>query len=473
MGMPKFDTRVQELRYRVLKEIAKHVYKGDLSVSLLDIAKAIVPGPKPSMRCCIYKERAIVDERVSLILNASSKKNDNVIKVIPIACDECPIGGYVVSDACRGCIAHRCSENCPKHAISFNNLKATIDKTKCINCGLCAKNCPYSAIENRIRPCEKACRNRAISPDPITNAAHINDEKCVQCGNCVYMCPFGAIVDDSFIIEVINLLKTNHNVYAVVAPSIAGNFTEYKLGQVITALKTLGFKDVVEAALGADLVALHEAKELSQKGKLTSSCCPSFISYIKKDYPDLVKYISSSLSPMATIAKSIKEEDPAAKIIFIGPCTAKKQEIKLPEVAPYVDSALTFEELQVLFDANELDIGKMEESQFSYSGSSFGRGFAKCGGLTSAVNKSLQEQEINFEVNGLACSGDKEIKQALYNMSKEDSTINFVEGMMCEGGCIGGPCNLTHSMRNKLFVDKYTSLGDKEIKSVETKVKKK
>ena len=124
--MPKFDTRVQELRYRVLKEIAKHIYNDDLNQYFYDIPKAIVPGPKPSMRCCIYKERAIVEERIKVVLNATTNNKENVIKVIDIACDECPLGGYSVTDACRGCIAHRCSEACPKKAINFtSNLTAT------------------------------------------------------------------------------------------------------------------------------------------------------------------------------------------------------------------------------------------------------------------------------------------------------------------------------------------------------------
>ena len=275
--MPKFDTRVQELRYTVLKAIAKHIYKGDLETSFYDIPKEVIPGPKPSMRCCIYKERAIVEERVKIATMHKLKDDENVIQVIPIACDECPLGGYTVSDACRGCIAHRCYEACPKKCISFDdNLKAKIDKTKCVNCGMCAKACPYSAIENRIRPCERACKQKAISPDPITNAASINDEKCIHCGACVYQCPFGAIVDISYIKDVIKFINdsennTKYKVFAIVAPSIGGNFIEYKNGQIISALKELGFYDVAEAALGADIVALSETEELVERTKLTST----------------------------------------------------------------------------------------------------------------------------------------------------------------------------------------------------------
>ena len=462
--MPKFDTRVQELRYRVLKEIAKHIYNDDLNQYFYDIPKAIVPGPKPSMRCCIYKERAIVEERIKVVLNATTNNKDNVIKVIDIACDECPLGGYSVTDACRGCIAHRCSEACPKKAINFtNNLTATINKDLCINCGLCAKACPYSAIENRIRPCERICKNKCISPDPITNAAKINDEKCIHCGSCVYMCPFGAIVDESYIVDVIGILKSNVKKVAVVAPSIGGNFTEFGVKKVISALKELGFDMVIEAALGADIVAKNESLELAESGKLTSSCCPAFTSYIEKNYPTLKEHISNSLSPMATISREIKEKDPTSKIVFIGPCTAKKFEIKDDKVRKYVDSCLTFEEVQALFDAKEIDIASLKEEEYDLSGSYYGRGFAKCGGLTNAVKQSLEEENISFDVHGVVCSGIKDIKNALNDMKNNKNNINFIEGMMCDGGCIGGPCNLTHELKNKIYLDKYAQAADKSI----------
>ena len=465
--MPKFDTRVQELRYTVVKEVAKHIYQNDLMESFYDIPKEIIPGKKPSMRCCVYKERAIIGERIKIIIKSKSKGEGNVIKVIPIACDECPQGGYQVSDACRGCIAHRCIEACPKKCISFDeNLRAHIDKSQCINCGLCAKACPYYAIENRVRPCVRACKNKAISEDPETKSALINDEKCIHCGACVYMCPFGAIVDECYIIDIIGMLTSkDKEVYAVVAPSIAGNFTDYKLGQVITSLKKLGFRGIFEAALGADMVALNESKELAEEGELTSSCCPAFRYYIEKNYPTLVSKISHSLSPMATISKAIKENHPNSKIVFIGPCTAKKKEIKEDAVSPYVDSVMTFEELQALIDANNINISELEESSFESPASSFGRGFAKCGGLTSAVNKALEEQNVDFVAKGIVADGVDNIKKALNAMKSGKSEFNFVEGMMCDGGCIGGPCNLTHHMKNKVLVDKYSNEATKEIKT--------
>lgn len=470
--MPKFETRVQELKHQVLKETIKYLRTGKENLDyndLFNIVHNIIPGKKPSFRCCVYKERAIVEERVKLILNSSSNDDSNVIKVIPIACDECPLGGYTVSsDQCRGCIAHRCYEACPKKCISFNDgLRAKIDKTQCVNCGMCAKACPYSAIENRVRPCERACKQKAISPNMLEddNSAKINDEKCIHCGACVYTCPFGAIVDVSYIKEILNILKENnkYHVYAVVAPSIGGNFIEYKTGQIVAAIKKIGFYDVVEAALGADMVALEESHELAERGVLTSSCCPAFALYIRKFFPELAKYISSSPSPMSMVSRYIKEKDPLAKVIFIGPCTAKKSEIKNPKVRPYVDSAMSFEELQALFDAYEIDPSTLKEEEFR-KGSKFGRGFAKCGGLSKAVEQALKETNTKFDVKGINVDGMDNIRKALLELKNNKNLFNFIEGMACEGGCIGGPCNLQHTIKNKLMVDKFSNEGDAEIK---------
>lgn len=467
--MAKFETRVQELKYNVLKEVIKALDNNSNPSEFLNISKKIIPGPKASFRCCIYKERAIVEERVQVILNSSINEDCNVIKVLPVACDECPLGGYTVGDACRGCIAHRCYQACPKKCISFNeNLRAVINKDNCLNCGLCSKACPYNAIENRIRPCEKSCKQKAIFPNPDTHEAVINDAKCIHCGACVYMCPFGAIIDISYIKDTLNIIKeakkNNNKVIAIIAPSLGGNFLEYKFNQVITGIKKLGFDEVYEAALGADMVALEESKELSEVGILTSSCCPAFASYIRKFFPELTKYISTSLSPMAMIGKVIKNKFPGSKVVFIGPCTAKKSEVRANAVKDYVDSAITFEELQAWFDAENIDLSTLEESEL-VRGSKFGRGFAKCGGLSTAVNEALKEQNIDFEVKGVQVSGMDEIRKVLLELKSGKSSYNFIEGMACEGGCIGGPCNLEHTPKNKIMIDKYSNASDVSIRN--------
>lgn len=326
--MNTFDTKVQYIKYKVLREVARKAWDENLLESLPDLPKIIIPGAEATMRCCVYKERAIIGERIKLSLGGD-RKNPNVIEVIDIACDECPVGGYEVSFACRGCIAHRCEEVCPKDAISFDHQqKAHIDRSKCIGCGRCASVCPYSAIRNEKRPCENACKVKAISMGEDSIAV-IDNNKCISCGACVYQCPFGALQDKSYILDAIDLLRRSGEgrgckVYAVVAPSISSQFTYAKLGQVIAGIKALGFYHVVEAALGADMVAWKEASELAQAGFLTSSCCPAFVDYIHKEFPALKDAVSDNLSPMAEIAKFIKETSPGAKVVFIGPCTAKK-----------------------------------------------------------------------------------------------------------------------------------------------------
>ena len=457
--MRKFDTKVQLLKYKVLREVARQAWQGTLTENLLDIPKTIIPGNTPTMRCCIYKERAIIEERVKVAMGGD-KSNPNVIEVIEIACDECPIGGCEVTNACRGCLAHRCEDACRFGAISFDDQHvAHIDKTKCKNCGACSKVGPYTAIVSRKRPCENACKIKAIEMNE-NKTAGIDNSKCIACGACVYQCPFGAIMDKSFILDVIDILKksennTQYKVFAVVAPAISSQFTYAKLGQVITGLKELGFHTVVEAALGADMVANAESKELAEKGFLTSSCCPAFVSYIEKSFPELKPFVSHNLSPMATIAKYIKEHEAPCKVVFIGPCTAKKAEAQREEVKPYVDAVMTFEELQALFDSKDMDITALPENLLD-NASYFGRIFARSGGLSDAVREGLKENGIeDFELKPCACDGIEACRIALLKKSKNLLTENFIEGMACTGGCIGGAGCLTHGEKNKADVDRY------------------
>ena len=459
--MRKFDTKVQHLKYKVLREVARLAWEDKLLENIMDIPEKLAPGKEATMRCCVYKERAILGERVKNAMGGD-KTNPNVIEVIEIACDECPVGGFEVTNACRGCLAHRCEDVCKFGALTFDsNHVAHIDKSKCKECGACAKVCPYTAIVSRKRPCQNACKVKAISINEDM-AATIDNSKCIACGACVYQCPFGAISDKSFIVDTINVLKgskayskdSNYNVYAIVAPSISSQFSYAKLGQVITGLKKLGFKDVIEAALGADMVAMAEAKELSEKGLLTSSCCPAFVQYIKSTFPQLVEHISHNLSPMAVLAKYIKETTPNAKVVFIGPCTAKKAEAQLDTVKPHVDSVLTFEELQALFDSRDFDLSTFEEGVLD-NASYFGRIFARSGGLTDAAVQAMKEQNIDFEIKPVVCDGIEACRMALLKLSKGALDGNFIEGMACVGGCINGAGCLTHGEKNKAEVDKY------------------
>jgi Fe-S-cluster-containing hydrogenase component 2 len=268
MDNKKFDTQIQYIKYKVLKETAILAWEDKLLENILDIPYKAIPGTKPSMRCCVYKERAIVAERVKLAMGGD-RDTSKLIKVLDIACEECPAGGYDVTNACVGCISHRCLEVCKFDAIAIDhNRHAYINKDKCKECGACAKVCPFTAIIHRKRPCENACKIKAITMNE-NKAARIKYEKCINCGACVKQCPFGAINDKSFILDAIDILKKsennkNYKVYCVVAPSIATQFSYAKLGQAITGILKVGFYDVIEAAWGADLVA--------EKGLLGTVC---------------------------------------------------------------------------------------------------------------------------------------------------------------------------------------------------------
>ncbi|HBF86964.1 MAG TPA: ferredoxin, partial [Clostridiales bacterium] len=454
MGNHKFDTKVQVLKYKVLKEVARLAWKGQLLENITEIPQKIAPGKVPTMRCCVYKERAILSERVKYAVGGN-RFNKKVIQVIDIACDDCPTGGYEVTSACRGCLAHRCYEACKMNAISFGrDQKAYIDKTKCVECGACAKACQYNAINNYKRPCETSCKVKAISMGENKEAT-IDYEKCVSCGACVYACPFGAITDRSYILDVIDMLTNKKSkVYALVAPSIASQFSYAKLGQVMTAIKSLGFDEIEEVALGADMVAEKEAAEIEEKGFMTSSCCPAFVSFVEKNFPTMKDKISHNLSPAGTIARYVKERDPSAKTVFIGPCTAKKFEFQREEYAGTIDSVITFEELQALIDSKDIEVNDLPETEVD-DASYFGRIFARSGGVSEAVGQALKERNSDFEVKPVACSGIEECKVALMRATRGILQGNFIEGMACVGGCIGGAGCLTHGEKNKTEADKY------------------
>ncbi len=468
--MRLFDTHIQELKYEVIKELIKSYDNQTLDVAYRDIPKIIVPGPEAKMRCCIYKERAILQERIRLAMGGD-KDNPTAVEVIDIACDECPAEGIFVTPACRGCLAHRCKDACPKDAISIVNHRAVVDKEKCIECGKCVAACPYNAIIKQQRPCIVSCKAGAISLDENKKAV-INRNKCISCGACVYQCPFGAISDKSMILEVLDLLKEsdhskNYRVYAVIAPSIVSQFKYAKIEQVVTGIMQLGFHQVVEAALGADICLYKEVHEFAEKGTLTTSCCPAFVMYVEKNFPELKPYISSSLSPMCQAALLIKKSDPTAKVVFIGPCSAKKVEYKLEKTMGAIDSVLSFEELQAFLDARGIDAATLPETALD-NASYYGRIFAKAGGITQGIVHIAKEQGVEG-LNPVSMNGIDQIKVNMLKLKLKRAEHNFFEGMACEGGCINGALCLNHGPKNALDVDKYGN--EAREKTIENSVK--
>ena len=459
--MRVFETSVQELKNDVLRSVACLTWADGLQTGILDIPQQIIPGPEAKMRCCIYKERAIIAQRVKVAMGGD-KSNPNLVEVLDIACDECPVTEITVGPACRGCIATRCVHTCPKDAITIVNHKAQIDHSKCITCGKCLSACPYGAIEKNQRPCERGCKAGAISMGP-DKKAFVDPAKCTSCGACVYQCPFGAIMDKSYMVDAIQMLKSaekwGYRVYAAVAPSIAGQFAPADVGQVVTGLKLLGFYDVVEVALGADMTAREEAGELAEKGMLASSCCPAFVEYVEKNFPQQAHLISQTPSPMVMAARMVKEKDANAKVIFIGPCVAKKKEFQLGKTMGAVDCVLTFEELYAMFEARNIDVAALEEAELDQA-SGYGRCFARSGGVTAAVAQALKEQEADFALKPMPCSGFEACRLAFLKAAKGVGDFNFIEGMACEGGCVQGPAQLIRSPRNQGDVERHAKQAE-------------
>lgn len=452
-----FDTKVQLLKYKALKAVIERAYAGTLNMALYEVPKEIVPGPKSDMRCCIYKERAVIEERVRMAMGGD-KENPNVIETLPVACDECPMESYFVTPACRGCINHKCMEVCPKGAISMRDKHAVIDSDKCIECGKCAKSCPYGAIIELTRPCVKACKIGALKISD-EKTAQIDNDKCVMCGACVYACPFGAIVDKSYVLECVDILKeaekSGRKVYAIIAPAIVSQFKYAKIEQIVEGIKKLGFHQVIETAMGADITLGKEMEELKERDKMTTSCCPSFVMYIERHFPQLAKYISSSPSPMVEAASLIKRTSPGCKVVFIGPCASKKHEYKLEKTHGAVDCVISFEELQAFLDARGIDVSTLPESPLN-NASKYGRIFAKSGGISQGVRDLKEKYGLaDKEVCPLAMNGLEQIRLAMLRLNAGKLPENFLEGMACEGGCLNGPLCLSHGDKNVLDVDKY------------------
>jgi len=459
--MHTFETKIQEIKTSVLTEVARLTWEDRLQTGILDIPEKIAVGPTAHLRCCIYKERAVISSRVKMAMGGD-KSNPNVVEVLPIACDECPITEMTVSASCRGCLATRCVHACPKDAITIVNHRATIDHDKCITCGKCLNACQYSAIVKTQRPCEKGCPANAISMGADKKAS-IDINKCVSCGSCVNQCPFGAIQDKSWIVDAIQMIRGGnqwgYKTYAVIAPSIAGQFAPATYGQVVAGLKQLGFAGVSEVALGGDMVAEHETEEWVEKGMLTTSCCPGFVGLVKKKYPELEQYISSTPSPMVMIGLYLKEKDPDAKVVFIGPCIAKKKEFQLGRTMNAVDCVLTYEELFALFASKNIELTQLEEAPLDEA-TAFGRAFARSGGVTQAVEQTIRERGLEADFKPVVCNGLSECEMALRRLKVNRLEGNFLEGMACEGGCVQGAGCLIRSPKNRMDVEKHAKQAE-------------
>lgn len=418
-------------------------WEGDLEQHRSEIPYKIIPGPKAQFRCCIYREREIIRERVRLAegLCPSGKDTKNIVQVISSACEGCPIARYVVTDNCQKCMGKACQNSCNFGAISMGHDRAYIDPDKCKECGKCSQACPYNAIADLTRPCKKSCPVDAITMDE-DGIVVIDESKCIQCGACIHSCPFGAIGSKTFMVDVIRLIKAGKRVVAMVAPATEGQFgPDITMASWKIALKQLGFADMVEVGLGGDMTAAYEAEEWAQAHKegkkMTTSCCPAFVNMIKQHFPMLLDNMSTTVSPMCAVSRMIKSQNPETITVFIGPCIAKKSESLDLNIEGNADYAMTFGEIRAMMRAKGVELQPAEND---YQESSvFGKRFGNGGGVTAAVLQCLEEMEESTDIKVARCNGAAECKKALLLMKVGRLPEDFVEGMACVGGCVGGP----------------------------------
>jgi len=454
-----------ELKHQILREICSLTWNRQLtSENLEKIVYDISPGPKPQYRCCVYKEREIVRGRIRLAMGENpdvAHPTRNVVAVIPAACDDCPIQDYSVTDICRFCLGKACLNACRFGAISPGDTKMHIDPNKCKSCGLCAKACPYGAILHLERPCKAACSVGAVSYDEH-GICQIDDEKCIHCGHCIHNCPFGAIGSKIYAVNVIQDILAGKKVIAMCAPATEGQFgKDVGMSAIRAALKKAGFADMVEVGLGGDMTAAYEAKEwieARREGrKMTTSCCPAFISMLRHHFPKLYeKHKSSTVSPMVAVSRYLKFLDPDCVTVFIGPCIAKKGETLNEFIADRPDYALTYGEIVALLDSREIEITPVEESY--QEASLFGKRFAGSGGVAAAVLEAMREMgEDTSDLKLLTCAGGDECKKALQLLKAGRLQEDFIEGMICPGGCVGGPSK--HQAENLVLKARVELLG--------------
>lgn len=480
--MRGIDTQTKKIRGKVLEEVARAAFRpGDVSHEMEEIPFRITPADDPQYRESIWRERAIASERVRLAMGLSLRPLDRpvhvtegyedssitekyyeppLMQVIPSACDMCEDNKIEVTNMCRGCVAHPCMEVCPKDAVSMENGHAVINQEKCIKCGKCIAICPYHAISKRIRPCSEACGIGAIESD-AHGRAKINNEKCVSCGQCMASCPFGSISDKSQIFQLIRSIIQGGEIIAEIAPAFEGQFgTDITPAQIKAALKDIGFSRVYEVALGADIAAVSEAHHYVKdvvNGDLPfllTSCCPAWSMLAKKYFPETIGSISQELTPMVATARSIKKKHPDAKVVFIGPCAAKKLEASSEEIRSDVDFVITFEELKAIFSAKEIDFSKYESGRAMHDATGAGRGYAVAGGVACAVEQCIHEYYPGTEVLIEHAEGLSECKKMLLlaKAGKKDGCM--IEGMGCTGGCIAGVGTILSIPKAKLAVEK-------------------
>ena len=481
---------VDDIRRSVFTEVARLAYESDDYKQVDMIPYKIVPGEVAHHRHDVFLERAIVSARLKLALGmdldpngpsapisaniqdaATDQKyfNEPLVNIIPYACNACPPKQVRITDSCQGCISHPCMNVCPKDAIYLDeNKRCHIDQSKCIKCGKCFNQCPYRAISKVERPCAAACGMDAIGVDEYGKAC-IDYDRCVSCGQCLVSCPFGAIVDKSQIYQVIRSMLEGNEVVAIVAPSFVGQFgKDVTVPKFLTAMKQLGFADVVEVAVGADICTIEEARDFMEKVPeeqrfMATSCCPSWRMMARRLFPAESGNISMTYTPMVYTARLVKRERPDCKVVFVGPCAAKKLEAMQDDIRTDVDFVLTYEELMGIFEARAIDFSQLPDSPDLDEGTRAGRGFAVAGGVAAAVEELIHKEHPECQIKTQRADGLRECRKLLMLAKAGKLDGYLLEGMACPGGCIAGAgTNIAIPVAARA-VDKFKNEAEKKV----------
>ena len=312
-------------------------------------------------------------------------------------------------------------------------------------------------------PCEVACLFSAIQKD-VNGHVIVSAEACVGCAHCLESCKSGHLVDRKDFIPLFEELSSGkYPVYAMIAPAFIGQFSsDVTPGKLRMAFKKIGFYGMMEVALFADILTLKEAFEFDrtiqedQDFLLTSCCCPMWVAMIRKTYSTLVPHMPASVSPMVAGGRVIKRLHPEAKTVFIGPCIAKKAEAKEPDIRDAVDFVLTFQEIAEIFEAAKIYLPTLEEDDREHS-SRGGRIYARTGGVSTAVSDTLTRLRPHrtIPLRSEQANGIVACKNMLKNVMNGEIKANFLEGMGCVGGCVGGPKSLIQVDRAAEHVNDY------------------
>ncbi|NLM60893.1 MAG: iron hydrogenase [Clostridiales bacterium] len=315
--------------------------------------------------------------------------------------------------------------------------------------------------------CAGRCLFEAITIDEKGNAA-IDPDKCVGCAECLEKCRKNNLAERKDLIAALAAIKNaDAPVYALVAPAFIGQFSkDVTPGKLRSAFKKLGFAGMVEVALFADILTLREALEFNRRViheedfLLTSCCCPMWIALIRRIYKQYITHVPGSVSPMIACGRSIKKLEPGAITIFVGPCLAKKAEAREPDIRDAVDYVLTFDEVSQLFEVTGIDPAELDEDMRDHS-SLGGRIYARTGGVSEAVSAAAERLSSgnSMPVRAIQANGIRECKALMQQLQEGKIRHNFIEGMGCVGGCVGGPRAIIDRELGRSNVDEYGKLA--------------